>query len=152
MAKTISWDLHLKSYFLEDCLDEYLASREIGSHLAAIKVWYNFPDVGMKDTGNYIVLYRHDADQFHPRINMQLKGVKVSKTNAWIDSQDYQIPAPFDNKKLFRLSTQTRFSYYDKHREWFYRFGVPHLLAVMIEKDFEFEITGNRCGSDTFVF
>lgn len=159
MKNKISWEVHVKSYFLEEALNEYVLPRNVSlrtkepkSCLAALKIWYRFPDQEMKDTGNYIVLYRHDHEQFHPRINMQLKGKRVGKTNTWLDAGTYQMPAPFDNKKKFRLSTLTRFSYYDKHKEWFFRFGVPHLLAVMVEKDFDYQITGVRRGSGVFIF
>ena len=169
MSKTISWETHIKSYFLEDDLEGYLKIRKVSdeekrgkSYLAALRVHYWFPNEGLKDTENHIVLYRHDDHPFHPRINMQLKGPRAGKTNSWLDAQansetPYEIAAPYDNKKKFRLHTLVRFSCYDKAKGWFFQYGVPHLLAVMVEQDFGYEISaGNRSRtilkSNTFSF
>ena len=153
---SISWETHTRNYFLEDDLEGYLKGNNSTlrdhSYLAALKIWYRFPGKEIEDTGNYIVLYRHGGSVFHPRINMQLKGPLVGKTNVWLDTNNFEIPAPYDNRKKFRLSTLMRWSYFEKQRGWFFKYAIPHLLAVMVEKDYDYIVTGTRIKSNVFLF
>lgn len=151
--KEISWEEHIKSYFLEENTNRYNSSKSVEK---VIKVYYRFPEDKIhRDTGSSIVLYRHDPSSFHPRINPQLRG--STKANKWLDEQNknktpYKIPAPYNLKDRVSLCTTIRFTFYEKMKGWFYRYYVPHILAIMIEKDFGYEITGTRKSSKIFTF
>lgn len=150
----IEWKDHIKNYFIEDNLEEYKRlnplPKDKDSRVAALRVWYHLPGENIKDTENHIVLYRQDSEPLHPkRVSFRLAGKNSVKTNRWLDSENYQITAPFDLKKKFRLWTKSRFNLKDK--EWFFKFGVPHLLAIMLEKDFQHEIVGERKASTVFI-